>query len=64
MRNHQPLAIYKIVKSLWYPLFMPTAILAEASYFSRVLKILASFKITILVFSHLDILHRTQIQQH
>ena len=43
--------------------FMPTAILAEAFYFSRVLKILACFKIFILVFSHLNVLHRTQIHQ-
>ena len=42
---------------------MPTAILAEASYFSHVLKILACFKIIILMFSHLNMLHRTQIHQ-
>ena len=41
------------------PVFLPTAILTEASYFSCVLKFLASFKIIIWVFSHLNILHRT-----
>ena len=49
------------IEALLTLLFMPTAILAEAYCFRRVLKNLACFEKSFLCFSCLKILHRTQI---